>query len=80
MDAILKSTEQIILELNKKKYFTGAFLDLSKAFHSINHKILLQRLENIGFDEPATNLIENCSSERTQRVVVNGIESDWINL
>ena len=80
IDAILKSTEQIRLELNKKKNVTGAFLDLSKAFDSINHKILLRRLENIGFDEHATNLIENYLSKRTQRVVLNGIESDWINL
>ena len=80
IDAILKSTEQIRLELNKKKNVTGAFLDLSKAFDSINHKILLRRLENIGSDEHATNLIESYLSERTQRVVLNGIESDWINL
>ena len=80
IDAILKSTEQIRLELNKKKKVTGAFLDLSKAFDSINHKILLRRLENIGFDKHATNLIENYLSKRTQRVVLNGIESDWINL
>ena len=80
IDAILKSTEQIRLELNKKKKVTGAFLDLSKVFDSINHKILLRRVENIGFDEHATNLIENYSCERTQRVVLNRIEWDWINL
>ena len=79
IDAILKSTEQIRLKLNKKKNVTGAFLDLSKAFDSINHKILLQRLESIGFVEHATNLIENYLSERTHRVVLNGKESDWIN-
>ena len=80
IDAILKSREQARLELNKKKNVTGAFLDLSKAFDSINHKTLLRRLENIGFDEHATNLIKNYLSERTQSVVMNGIESDWINL
>ena len=78
IDAILKSTEQIRLELNKK--ITGAFLDLSKAFDSINHKILLRRLKKIGFDGNATNLIENFLCERCQRIVLNGIESDWINL
>ena len=76
IDAILKSTEQERLELKKKKNVIGAFLDLSKAFDSINHKILLRRLENIGFDEHATNLKENVLSERTQRVVLNGIESN----
>ena len=73
-------TEHIRLELNKKKNVTGAFLDHSKAFDSINHKILLRRLENLGFDEHATNLIENYLSERSQRIVLNGIESHWINL
>ena len=80
IDAILKSTEQIRLELNKKKNVTVAFLDLSKAFVSINHKILLRRLENIGFDEHAPNLTESYLSKRTQRVDLNEIESDWINL
>ena len=80
INAILKSTKQIKLELNKKKSVTGAFLDLSKAFDSINNKILLRRLENIGFDELATNLTENYMSERFQRIVLNGSESDWINL
>ena len=56
------------------------FLDLSKAFDSINHKILLRRLENKGFDKHALNLIENYLSDRTQRVVLKGIESGWINL
>ena len=55
IDNILKSTDQIKLKLNKKKNVTGAFLDLSKAFDSINHKILLRRLEKIGFDDHATN-------------------------
>ena len=82
IDAILRSTEQTRSELNKKKNVRGAFLELSKAFDSINykHKILLRRLENLGFDKHATNLVENYLSERSQRFVLNGIESDWINL
>ena len=80
IDANLKSKEQKRLELNKKKNVTGAFLDLSKAFDSINHKILLRRLENIGFDEDATNSIANYLSEISQRIVLYEIESDWINL
>ena len=54
IDDILKSTDQIKLKLNKKNV-TGAFLDLSKAFDSINHKLWLRRLEKIGFDDHATN-------------------------
>ena len=78
--AILKTTEQIRLELNKKKNVTGAFLVISKAFDSINHKLLLQRLEKIGFDEHNTNLIEIYLRERTQSIVPKNAESDWIYL
>ena len=41
---------------------------------------MLRRLENIGFDEHATNLLEKYWSEISQRVVLNGIESDWKKL
>ena len=37
-------------------------------------------MENKGFDEHATNFLEKQLNERTQRVVLNGIESNWINL
>ena len=74
-DAILKSTEQIRLELNKKKCYMCVFRSF-KGFDSVDHKILLRRLENIGFDEHAINLLENYLSQRMQRVVLNGIESD----
>ena len=42
INAILKLTEQIRLEVNNKKKVTGAFLDLSQANDSINHPILLR--------------------------------------
>ena len=80
IDAILKSTKQIRFELNMENNVTSAFLDLSRPFDSINHKILLRRIESISFDEHNYNSIENCLSERLQRFVLNGIESDWISL
>ena len=41
---------------------------------------MLRRLEIIGLDEIATNSKETYLSDRTQRVVLFEIESDWINL
>ena len=51
-----KSTEQLLLvavdtilcALNKKHIACVAFLDLWKAFDSLDHKILLQRLRKLG--------------------------------
>ena len=68
------------IRTQQEKIFYKSFLDLSKAFDCINHKILLRRLENISFDDHATKIIENYSCESTQRGVLYGIELDWIIL
>ena len=40
--------DQISQAMNSNKYFIGVFLDLSKAFDTIDHQILLQKFESIG--------------------------------
>ena len=42
-DAILQSTEYVRTEMDKKNTVCGAFLDLSKAFDSISHEILIEK-------------------------------------
>ena len=58
----------------------AAFLDLSKAFGSNSHKILLEKLEKLGFDQIAISSIESYLSNRTQKVVRQNTSSDWIDL
>ena len=53
------STEQAITQLNNwvlesmdEGKVTGLlFIDISKAFHSLNHKVLLRKLEHLGLSE-----------------------------
>ena len=77
-DAILHCTEYVRTEMDKKNTVCGAFLDLSKAFDSISHEILIEKLKCLGFDGTYTQLIRSYLKDRTQKMVFSGNEADWI--
>ena len=56
--------------------FIGSFclLDMSKAFDSLNHDILLLKLEDIGLSSAALNWFSSYLSNRFQAVRIN---SKW---
>src|SRR5579859_6169012 len=51
------------------------FLDFSKAFDTVLHGLLLQKLKSYGIQPDAVQLISSFLSDRTQRVVVDGFTS-----
>ena len=53
---------------------------MSKAFNSIDRKILLLKLHELEFSKNALNLIEIYLSNRLQKNIVDHAESDWIGL
>ena len=54
----------------------GIFVDLSKAFDTVNHKILLQKLDHYGFRGKTNNLLQSYLSNRKQYVEINGTKSN----
>jgi len=52
------------------------YLDFSKAFDTVPHSILLEKLAAHGLDE-CNCWIKNWLNVRAQRVMVNGVKSRW---
>ena len=50
---------------------------MSKAFDKVWHEGLIFKLKQNGINGNLLNLLENYLSNRKQRVVLNGIQSDW---
>jgi len=63
------------------KYVSLAFVDFSKAFDSLNHSILLNKLCYLfGITNKALKLISSHLSNRSQHVAINELFSDIVIL
>ena len=62
--AILKITEDWRGSLDVKESVAVVAVDLSKAFDSVRHSLLLAKLKAHGFSTTATNLIREYLKER----------------
>ena len=54
------------------------FLDFAKAFDKVSHKRLLLKLKAHGIDGKLNNWIAEWLRNRTQRVCIRGVMSDWL--
>ena len=79
-DAVLACIEDWRRSLDDDKLVGVAFIDLSKAFDSINHKLLLQKLESYGFGDREMRWFYSYLAGRKQRVVIEGSHSSWSNV
>ncbi|PFX22135.1 putative RNA-directed DNA polymerase from transposon X-element [Stylophora pistillata] len=75
--ALLKMTEDWRRSLDKRESVIAVAVDLSKAFDSINHNLLLAKLKAYGSSPSALNLISSYLLGRRQRVKLSGVCSSY---
>lgn len=80
VSATAKVVNDIAQALDSKLDCVALFIDLSKAFDSVDHTILLERLHNIGLDYKSCKWVENYLSGRSQAVIGDGFISEFLNI
>ena len=77
--ALINITEKIRSALDQNKVSCGIFIDLQKAFDTVNHEILLHKLNYYGFRGVVNDWFRSYLHERKQKVCINGYESELKN-
>ena len=76
--ALLKQINDINEELDKGNCAIGIFIDLSKAFDTVNHKLLLRKMEHYGIRGNALLWFTSYLSDRIQYVSLNHTNSQTL--
>ncbi|CAL4122229.1 unnamed protein product, partial [Meganyctiphanes norvegica] len=66
--ALIEIMDGIKIAIDGKKLAGGIFVDLKKAFDTVNHKILLEKLKHAGIRGCPNKLIESYLTNRFQFV------------
>ena len=69
--AIIQLVDQIYENFEENKYTLGVFIDLSKAFDTVDHKTLLSQLETYGVKRNLLKWFKNYLTNRKQYVQIN---------
>ena len=63
--------------LEKGDYASAIFMDLPKAFDTLNHNLLLAKLRVYGLQRDSLSFIKSCLNDSQQQVRINNNFSSW---
>ena len=78
--ALIQITDLIKKSIDKGKYGCGIFTDLRKAFDTVNHEILLTKLEHYGIRGNMLDWFRSYLSKRKQYISINGQSSELLDI
>lgn len=78
--AIMQFTRDILESFEKGEYTLGVFIDLSKAFDTVDHEILLKKLKYYGVKGINLNWLKSYLSNRKQYVHSDGVLKQLLNI
>ena len=79
-DALVSQITEITENLEDGMKVAAVYLDITKAFDTVNHNILLNKLENCGFRGSILQWFSTYLKNRFQVVKLNGVMSDRIGI
>ena len=77
---LLQFFNRVIEDYDEHKAVDIIYLDFKKAFDLVPHKKLIVKLESHGIQGNVINWIKEWLNDRKQRVVINGISSDFMKI
>ena len=80
LHALINATENVYQSVDNKQFTLGVFIDFSKAFDTVNHTILLKKLEIYGIRGNVLELFTSYLTNRKQYVNYGGLDSTLLNI
>ena len=78
--AILQLIRDITTSFEKEKYTLGVFIDLSKAFDTVDHQILIKKLQYYGIDGTALEWFKSYLSNRKQYISSQDVSENCLDI
>ena len=73
--ALLECTNEWYVNLDRKLFNLVVFIDLKKAFDTVDHQILFKKLQHYGIKGQAHSLLKSYLTNRSQKCQLNGFVS-----
>ena len=78
--ALLNMTEEIKKQIDRGNIGCGVFIDFQKAFDTVDHNILIEKLNHYGVRDLQNEWFKSYLINRKQYVTVNNESSDLENI